>query len=263
MTQDSNVSNLFENARDEGALSQEAYETLTGVIDIGEQIQAGLGTPADDVTASEVVLVTIMPDDSNSIAWAGNTGNVRAGHNVVLDALSESKQSDELLVHTRLLNGEVIYPFGPLDQAVRLDAGNYDPRYGTPLYDQSLVVLGGVLAKSQEFADNGVPVRTVTLIVTDGEDIHSRHTAADVAVVVRAMLAQENHIIAAMGIDDGHTSFRDVFAQMGILPQWILTPGNTDSEIRKAFQVFSQSAVRASQSAASFSQQQLGGGFGT
>ena len=46
---------------------------------------------------------------------------------------------------------------------------------------------------------------------------------------------------------------------MGVRDEWILTPGSSESEIRKACQVFSQSAVRASQSAGSFSQQAVGG----
>ncbi len=63
-----------------------------------------------------------------------------------------------------------------------------------------------------------------------------------------------------MSIDDGgHTDFHKVFKQMGIRDEWILTPGNNQTEIRRAFQVFSQSAVRASQGAASFSQSSLGG----
>jgi len=49
---------------------------------------------------------------------------------------------------------------------------------------------------------------------------------------------------------------------MGIRDEWILTPGNSEAEIRKAFRVFSQSAVRASQGAGSFSQSGLGG-FGS
>jgi len=45
---------------------------------------------------------------------------------------------------------------------------------------------------------------------------------------------------------------------MGIEDRRILTPRDNASEIRNAFQVFSQSAVRASQ-AASFSSSALGG----
>jgi hypothetical protein len=79
-----------------------------------------------------------------------------------------------------------------------------------------------------------------------------------VAALVADLERAESHIVAAMGISDGSTDFRRVFCEMGINDRWVLTPGNSPSEIRKAFQVFSQSAVRASQSA-SFSQTALGG----
>jgi len=160
------------------------------IADIGAMIQAGLGTPVDDVTASEAVLVTMMPDDSGSIRFAGNAQAVRDGHNLVLDALQHSHQRDSILAHTRFLNGHVLFPYCPIMQTVRLDQHNYDPALGTPLYDQTVVLLETELARAQEFADNDV------------------------------------------------------------------------SQIRRAFQVFSQSAVRASQSAAHFGQAVLGG-FGT
>src|SRR5690606_28170332 len=119
-----------------------------------------------------------------------------------------------------------------------------------PLYDQSVVLLGTVLAKAQELADHGVPCRTVTLLITDGADAGSaRATAADVASIVHDMRRAEHHVVAAMGIDDGATDHRAVFRAMGIEDRWILTPKNSDAEIRRAFQVFSQSAVRASQGA--------------
>jgi len=230
------------------------------VIDIGAEIQAGLGISVDDVTASEVVLVTIMPDDSGSIRFSGNAQAVRGGHNAVLDALSATQQRDSILIHNRYLNGSVLYPYCPLDQAKRMTPQNYDPKLGTPLYDQTVILLGTVLAKTQEFEDNGVPVRAITLLITDGADEHSRRSRArDVASLVGDLLRSENHIVAAMGIDDGSGQFRQVFQEMGLRDEWILTPGNSDREIQQAFQMFSQSAVRVSQSAASFSQSALGG----
>ncbi|HBB35484.1 MAG TPA: hypothetical protein DDZ80_17045 [Cyanobacteria bacterium UBA8803] len=259
MSQVPNLNNLFQSAQAEGLLSQASLQALN-VLDIGAQIQAGLGVNVDDVMSSEVVLVTIMPDDSSSIAHSGNVQTVRDGHNAVLDALNACQQRDNILVHNRYLNGYVLYPYCTLDQAVRMDAGNYQPDRDTPLYDQTVVLLGTVLAKSQEFADNGVPVRTVTLIVTDGADEHStRANARTVASVVRDMLMAENHIIAAMGIDNGSMDFRQVFRDMGLRDEWILTPNNSIEEIRKAFQIFSQSAVRASASVIGFSQAGLGG----
>jgi hypothetical protein len=259
MSQNTNLNELFEEAQEEGMLSKQSSNILA-VHDIGAQIQAGLGVSVDDVEATEVVLVTMMPDDSGSIRFAGNAQAVRDGHNMVLNALSDSKQKDSILIHTRYLNGDVLYPYCSLDQAVQMDKSNYDPYKGTPLYDQTVVLLGTVLAKTKEFSDNGVPVRSVTLILTDGHDEGShKSTTSDVAQLARDMLASENHIIAAIGVDDGSINFRSVFKEMGLHDQWILTPGNNESEVRKAFQMFSQSAVQASQSAANFSKTAMGG----
>ena len=250
---DKKVQKLLEDAHAQGTLSAAALASLD-IRDVGAQIQAGLGVTIDDIAASEVVLVTMMPDDSQSIAGAGNTDAVRDGHNFVLEALLGSKQSGEVLAHTRYLNGFVLTPYTALEHAVKMDRANYSPNLGTPLFDQAVVVLGTVIAKSQELAQAGIAVRTVTLIITDGGDYGStRCKAADVKALVADMLAQETHIVAAMGISDGTTDFKAVFRAMGIPDRWILTPGNSASEIRRAFAVFSQSAVRASQGA------QLGG----
>lgn len=240
---------LLDDARTQGTLSKASMKTLD-ILDLGAQIQSGLGVEVDDVPAAEVVLVTMMPDDSGSIRFAGNADAVRSGHNLVLDALCACRQSADVLVHTRYLNGEVLYPYTPLEQAKRMTRANYDPNKGTPLYDQTVVLLATVLAKSQEFANNGVPARTVTLLISDGADVHStRADASHVRPLVEDMLRAETHIVAAMGIDDGTTDFRRVYTDMGIQDRWILTPGNNESEIRSAFEVFSQSAVRVSQTA--------------
>jgi hypothetical protein len=247
---------LLTDAHDQGALSAKSLAALD-IVDVGAQIQAGLGVTIDDVTASEVVLVTMMPDDSQSIAQAGNTDAVRDGHNFVLEALRSSKQSGEVLAHTRYLNGHVLCPYVALDQAVQMTPVNYHPHLGTPLYDQTAVILGTVIAKSQELTQAGIAVRTITLIITDGADYGSRRMKpADVKAIVDDMVAQEHHIVAAMGISDGSTDFRAVFRAMGIPDRWVLTPGNSASEIRRAFAVFSRSAIRASQGAAPA---QLGG----
>ncbi|MBX7221741.1 MAG: hypothetical protein K1Y36_17445 [Blastocatellia bacterium] len=274
-----NINALFQNAQEEGVLSPQSLQALT-VLDIGSQIQAGLGISVNNVTASEVVLVTMMIDDSGSIRFSGNSNVVREGHNSVLEALMASKQNHSILAHTSYLNGHVLFPYLPLavvdeDEKKRtgrvtykrnplvenLTTSNYNPDKGTPLYDQTVVLLGRVLAKYQEFADGGVNCRTVTLIITDGADEHSSTANARTVRPLVEDLLGERHIIAAMGIYDGHTDFKKIFREMGIRDEWILTPGNNQGDIRKAFQMFSQSAVRASQGAASFSKT-AAGGFG-
>src|SRR5579872_1572658 len=99
-----NVNGLLSNAVAEGSLSPQAYQALT-VEDLGAQIQAGLGINVDDINASAVVLVTIQIDDSGSIRFKGNSQVVRDGHNLVIDSLKGSKQTDEVLFGTRYLNG--------------------------------------------------------------------------------------------------------------------------------------------------------------
>lgn len=253
------VNQLFSQAQSSGDLSADAAHALQ-IIDVGAQIQGALGVDVNDVQASEVVLVTIMPDDSGSIRMAGNSQIMRDGHNMTLDALGNSKQSGGILVHCRYLNGSVLYTYCPLNQAVKMDSGNYDPRGGTPLYDESIILLGTVLAKTIELENSGIFVRTVTLIISDGADQGSRKANPSmVKSVVDSILMRENHIVGAMGIDDGHTDFKQVFMDMGIRKEWILTSGNNEKEVRRAFNVVSKSAVRASQSAASFSKTALGG----
>ena len=255
------VQDLFRAAEDEGALSPDAARVLA-LSDLGAQIQAGLGIAVDDVRASEVVLLTMMPDDSGSIRYAGNEKVVREGHNLVLDALGSAKQKDSILAHTRYLNGHVLFPYCNVASATRMDAANYEATLGTPLYDQAVVLLGTVIAKAQDFAMNGVPVRTVTLLITDGADAGSTWaTAKDVRALVEDMRRAENHIVAGMGIDDGTTPFRDVFRNMGIEDRWILTAKSTAADIRRAFVLFSQSAVRASQGGGGFAGA-IAGGFG-
>src|SRR6218665_2603724 len=154
----SHISQLLEDAHAEGVLSPSSLQALT-VVDLGAQIQAGLGVGVDDVQAIEGVLVTVMPDDSGSIGMGGHARTVCDGHNLVLDALLSSQQKDGILFHTRYLNGTVLNPFRPLEDVVRMHAKNYDPDQGTPLYDQAVVLLGTVLAKAQEFTRNGVAPR--------------------------------------------------------------------------------------------------------
>jgi hypothetical protein len=71
------INSLFQAAQNTGALSTASMQALT-IADIGAMIQAGLGTPVDDVTASEAVLVAIVRA-SQSATHFGQTvlGGVR------------------------------------------------------------------------------------------------------------------------------------------------------------------------------------------
>jgi hypothetical protein len=254
-----NANELFQSALDDGSISMNSFDILN-VNDIGSMIQGNLGISADQFEESEAFLVSILVDDSGSIRFSGNSQAVRDGYNVVIESLKSSKQCGSILVHTEYLNGFVLNPYNPIAGVVKMDSGNYDPSGRTPLYDKTVTFLASVLAKTQELKNEGIAVRTATLIMTDGADEHStRHGDKEVKQLISDMLKEEIHIVAAMGIDNKSTDFKHIFKEMGIRDEWVLTPGDNESDIRKAFGAFSQSVVRASQCAGSFSQTAMGG----
>ena len=252
-----NVDQLFQAAVTDGALSK---KTAVKVANFGTAIQANLGIRPDAVKASEVVLVNALVDDSGSIESEGNPQAVRDGVNGILDALALAKKKDDVLVLIQFLNRGTLQPYTLLSGAERLTGKNYRPNGGTPLFRKSIEFLGTVIAKTQEFALSGVACRSVSLIATDGADNESSGTpASEVAAVVRDMLRMEQHIIFGYGIADGMTDFKRVFRDMGIKDNAILESANDPKAIRQAFQLFSQSAVRASQNTQSFSKVAAGG----
>ncbi len=249
MSESVNVNELLKGAQADGILSGSSYQTLT-VTDLGHQNTQALGVAIEDTETTESILVATMPDDSGSIRFSGNAQAVRDGHNEMLQTLGASKEADSMLVMCRLLNGDVIYPYSLLADAVEMDSSNYDPDSGTPLYDEAVAFLGVIAAKCQEAADNGNSFRAICLIITDGEDQHSnRHTEDDVRGLVEDLLATEQVVVAAYGVDNGRTNFGDIFDAMGIPKEWQLTTASDPSEMRRAFQLFSKSAIRMSQAA--------------
>jgi hypothetical protein len=257
------VAQLLGSAVNEDNLSVGSHALLTAN-NMGDHIANALNTPALHINQPQVVLLSGVLDDSTSIRMAGNTQAVRDGANILVDALTKSKQQDNIFAMMTRLNAGLISPYVQIVNMPKIDDKNYVPNGGTPLYDRMIETCGAVIAKTQDFLDRGVPVRTITIYVTDGEDMGSKHTAAQCKQIHTDMLRQENHIIALFCIEDGHTDFDKLAESVGVPANWVITSKSTESEIRKNFEMVSQSAVRASQSAASFSQQALaglGGGF--
>lgn len=254
---------LIDAAKRAGVLSEASMRALQKV----NSGKLALGSPVNQYKEDNVLLVATLIDDSGSLGVAvekdpktekvisrsasfddpkSNAEAVRIGHNAVIQALLDSENPSAVWFHTRYLNGDELNPWNSLDQASRMGSHNYQSGGGTPLYDETVAMLGSTIAKLQDFRNNWVTVRTATLIVTDGEDTESKlQTPASVKSVVTDMYNMGIHIIAAMGIYDGKTDFRKVFIEMGIRENLILTPGSTPDEIRKAFGLFGKMASRA------------------
>ena len=247
----------------EGTFNQSSLNILVNN-NLQATITNALGVDPNTIPSSEVVLVAELLDDSGSMSHLVDEA-VR-GCNLIDEALIASKQSAGILRYTRFLNGGQVHPFIELEHAPKMDSSTYVIQGCTPLYHEILTTLGIVGAKVTSFSLVGVPARCVTVVVTDGADYDpsvsgqaTRKLKDDCKTVIEDLLAQENHIVIAVGINDGSTDFKKVFMEIGVPEKWILTPSNTEAEVRKAFQVVSRSTVRASQTAGSFSQTALAG----
>jgi uncharacterized protein YegL len=260
------LNTLFSNAAASGAVSPAAVQALNLGVDLGAAMSAGLGVDISTVQASSVVLVKFVIDDSGSISGvAGNEQAVRDGVNGVYDALTNTKQVDTIFSSASMLNFGLLDAFVPLRAATKLDNRNYNASGGTPLYDEVAVACGQVLAKHQDFANNGVQARSVTIIITDGGDCGSRthRKPESVQPIIQSMFASEQHVVLFIGISDGSTNFHDIAKRMGIPAHCVLISGCSPSEIRAKCIMASQSAVRVSQAAAGTNVSQAGGFGGT
>ncbi len=263
----SSVDDLFQLADDLGdqegtpVFSDDAKALMDDVaIDFGLQIDAGLGVSPDDLKAEEPLLVAFILDDSPSITDIDNGPQaVCEGHSLYLDTLGESKEKNGILIGTWLLNEDMpVHPFVALDNAPRLVVGdNYKNHGMTPLYRKVCEVLTVLNLKMQvEYFDAGCTCRAIIVIVTDGRNevyrVNKPRTADECRILIEEL--GELAIVQFMGIDDGHTSFRDIAMSMGVRPTQIMLPGADPHEIRVSFDLASRSALSASQHADTFSQ---------
>ncbi len=247
MTQDE-ATTLFTSATAKGIISPQTSSLITG--NLGNLVLAGAaGKDLEDITASDVTLVTVLIDASSSIADRGLEKPIREGQNALLDAFAGAKDRDAVLLACWTFNGsmDVIHSYVPVPDATRLDAKNYRASGSTALYDTWCTSLAANVAYAQRLRDGGTPTRSVVVVLTDGEDVGSKRTAADCARLSRDLLASELFTLALVGVGSD-VNFEHVAKSMGIPPGCILWERDaTPSGLRRAFQLVSRSAVRASQ----------------
>ncbi len=226
---------LLREAYARGELSEGSTQALLAAGDIGPEVEDALGVAG---TAASLVLVTILVDDTASLgAIPQGAEAVRLGHNRCLDVLKE-QDATEVLVHTRTLNQGSISPYCKLTEAAQLTTDNYQPIWpSTPLYRQTVVTLGAVMAKARDEKERGRRVHAFTLIITDGQDNASGEITVDhVRFLVRDMLEfSKGYAVAGMGIGSPE-EFQRIFGAMGIPKDRLFTADATEEDILKSFQ---------------------------
>lgn len=227
---------LVRRAVDRGVLSSDSQAALSSS-ETSSQIDEALKGSFVDKTGGELVLITMQIDDSGSMEGSPAASVIR-GHNEIMDKMSRTPYGQRTLLQTRSLKGLTINPFRPFSHCHKLSANNYQPTLGhTPLFKQTLITLGAVLAKTEELATLGSRVRTGTLIMTDGVATDSNEGSQwKVASLVADMRKVGDHIVAGMGIGES-SGYWTSFRQMGIEPELIFSASSRD-EILRAFRMF-------------------------
>lgn len=247
LTQDE-ATQLLSSATTKGVLTPQTQSMVTG--NLGPLVLAGAaGRDLEDLDASDVTLVTVLIDASSSIADRGLEAAVRDGQNALIDAFSGAKEKDAVLLACWTFDHEakVLHSYVPVDEATRLDARNYRGGGATSLYDTWCDALTANVTYAQRLRDGGTPTRSVVVVVTDGEDVGSKRTAGHCARLSKDLLASELFTLAFVGVGRD-VDFEQVAKAMGVPAGCILVQKDaTPSGLRRAFQLVSRSAIRASQ----------------
>jgi uncharacterized protein YegL len=247
MASQKQIGSLFNGAAAAGIISADTATLLTG--NLGAVVVAGAaGTALEDIVASDVTLITVLIDASSSIASSNLEQAVRDGQNALVDAFGAAKEAPSILMALWTFNHDIAvkHSFVPVSDAERLD-NTYYGQGSTRLYDTWCDALASNVAYAQQLRDGGTPCRSVVVVITDGADYGSNRTAGQCKKISTDLLKSEQFILAFVGVGDD-TDFRKVARAMGIPDGCVAVQKDVrPSELRKMFQMVSQSAIRASQ----------------
>ena len=248
MTDRESVESNIKGAFEDGILSRESASLLSG--SLGPVVVAGAaGYDIENLSTSDVTLVTLLVDQSSSIGGRNLEDAVRAGQAVLVDSMAESREKDGILVALWTFDDthRALHSYVPVEQATRLDNKNYRSVGSTRLYDTWCDALASNVAYAQQLRDAGTLCRSVVVVITDGEDTSSRRTAGECARLSKDLLASEQFVLAFVGVGPD-ANFRQVARSMGVPDGSILEEkATTSSALRRVFQMVSQSTIRASQ----------------
>lgn len=215
---------------------------------MGSVVVAGAaGKAAEDIEATSVTLVTVILDNSGSMH--SHRQAVVDGMNQLRETFLHSKEKDSVLLATWTFGEkvQVNHSYIPVADTDPLTLADYPADEGaTALYAGWCDALAANIAYAQNLRSSGTDVRSIVVVLTDGENNVRDRTAAACAQISQDLLRSEQFILAFVGL--GYGDFRRIAQSMGVPDGCTYTAGQvTESELRKVFRMVSQSVIRASQ----------------
>jgi uncharacterized protein YegL len=236
-----NLRSLFKNQP--SGLSHQSIDLMVQNLD-GQAGLGCVGAQIDDLNTDDVTLLVVIMDSSGSMSGVRN--DVIDAFNQMSRALSDSKASDSILMSAWTFDDKpkLLFGYTPIDQVKDLTPAIYQPTGATALYDAVLDGFTGIVGYGQDLRNNGIRTRCLVVVISDGGDNVSSHTAAGVKTVAQDLIKQEFYTLAYIGLGDAST-FKTIADSMGFGE--VLTVGTSAGDIRRALNMLSGSVIRASQ----------------
>jgi hypothetical protein len=245
-----NLDDLFQSARRDG-LTNETMDLVVANLN-GPTMIGAVGVSLDEIATNDVTLAMNIIDRSSSMSpFAGDV--IQAYNDDYLAAMQGSSAADDILVSTILFNQKVKLYHGYVNavDAPPLTRRRYSPSGTTALYDAVAGGLTNMVLYAQQLRSSGIMVRCLVIVYSDGADNASRQRAADVRRASQELLRHELYTLAYVGFSPGGLSpdrLQRLADAIGF-PE-ALVSGLSHAELRRIFQMASQSTVRVSRQGA-------------
>lgn len=245
-----NIDDLFQSARSDG-LTDDTMDLVVSNLN-GPTMIAAVGVSLDEIASNEVTLAMNIIDMSGSMAPHAND-LVTAYNQEYLAAMIGSSAADDILMSTIVFNQDValLHGYMPLKDVPPLSRLSYDPSGSTALYDAVAGGFTNMVLYAQQLRQSGVMVRCIVIVYSDGDDNASKQRAAQIRRAATELLKHEIYTLAYVGFRSGGINpaeLRQLADEIGF-PD-VLAAGLSHQELRRIFNLVSQSTISMSQQGA-------------
>jgi len=239
------IKNMFSSAGTNGGMSQQAAGIMINALDDTDLAGCG-GTTVDELETEEVTAVSFILDKSGSMSPF--QALVRAAYDMLIHALADSKQHGSMIVSTRCFatTSTLLHGFKKVDEIGPIGGDYVADGSSTALHDTMISAMTDIKAYSQNLKNQGMRVKSIIIVLSDGDDNEAPQKAKDVRIIAEDLLKSEQFYLVYYGYaTDPNTDLKKVAGKIGF-PNVLIT-GTTESEIRKNTGLVSKSIIRASQ----------------
>jgi len=241
------LENIFKDQVNSGAMNKKVSEVIINNLN-DSNIAGCIGVEVDELSVDDITVVSIILDASGSMNH--NEQAVRDGYDSLINSLKESKQSDSMIVSSRVFSSDqkILYGFTKVEEIKKIGSDYTAEGRSTSLYDTLVNAMTDINIYSKNLNDNGIRTKNIIIVFSDGEDNSSRkNNSLDVKTVSDEFLKLEQYHLVYVGFQNDPNVSLDMIAKEIGFPN-ILTAKATEHEIRQTMNLVSKSIIKTSQS---------------